>query len=231
MKLAWIVFLNLLFIHVLGLVGFGGWLYFTGRIDVERIQATVDQYTVTIAEERRLAEETADADALRLAAAEREVKVANIGSADERLQRQLESEELQRRSLERTAKDIESLQQNLQLLQVRFVEREAELKALSEELDRRKRAWADQINDEGFKKQIELYETIPAKQTKDMFGALMNRGQTDEVVAFLEAMEPRKAASVLKEFKSPTEIAQAVELTQSLRTRGSKLTAGLEHSE
>lgn len=231
MKIVWIVFLNLLFLHVLTVLGFGGWMFFAGHVDAERWQSTVDRYSITVAEEKRLAEEAENTATTQAAVDARKVVVENIGSADERLERQLENDELKRKTLERTAKDIESLQQNLQLLRSRFDQREEELLALSAELDRRKKEWADQLNDAGFKKQIELYESIPAKQAKDMFGSLMTMGKNDEVVAFLDAMEPRKAAAVLKEFKSPNEIAQAVELTQSLRTRGSQLTQGLEQSE
>ena len=45
-------------------------------------------------------------------------------------------------------------------------------------------------------------------------------GQLQQAVAYLDAMKPRAASKILKEFKSPSEIVLATELLEKLRTFG-----------
>ena len=54
-----------------------------------------------------------------------------------------------------------------------------------------------------------------------MFQQLIQQNQTDQVVDYLDAMQVRKAAKVLGQFQSPSEITQATMLLQKLRLRGS----------
>jgi hypothetical protein len=108
-------------------------------------------------------------------------------------------------------------------------QREA-LLANREQLEQRLKDIESRLNDEGFKKTVELYETLPADQVKNMFIDLMERGKTDQVVAFIEAMAVRKAGKVLKEFEEPEDVGRAVELTERLRARGSDLVEQVENT-
>ena len=59
----------------------------------------------------------------------------------------------------------------------------------------------------------------PPKQAKAVFQELLTAGGEKQVVSYLSAMEERKAAKVLKEFKLPNEIDQAAMLIEQLRQR------------
>ncbi len=69
--------------------------------------------------------------------------------------------------------------------------------------------------DEGFREALTLYEQLPSKQVKAIFIELPD----DDAVAYLRAMEPRQAAKVLKEFKSPAETERAKTLLELLRNK------------
>jgi hypothetical protein len=74
--------------------------------------------------------------------------------------------------------------------------------------------------DEQFLQTVKQYEQLTPKQGKQMIVALVNQKQTDQAVAYLDAMSPRAASRILKEFKTESEIALATELLEKLRTFG-----------
>ena len=67
-----------------------------------------------------------------------------------------------------------------------------------------------------------MYEKIQAKQAKAMMTQLVALGQAGEiqVVDYLAAMNERKAAEILGQFKDEREIPLATRLIERLRTRG-----------
>ncbi len=69
--------------------------------------------------------------------------------------------------------------------------------------------------DEGFKKALELYSKIPAKEAKDDFMKL----DTDIVVKYMINMSKQTAAKILREFKTPAEQKKREEILEHIRTR------------
>jgi flagellar motility protein MotE (MotC chaperone) len=67
--------------------------------------------------------------------------------------------------------------------------------------------------DKGFQDALKLYNSMPAKNVKQIFASL----DDETVVRFVKAMEPRAAAKILKEFKSPDELARAQRYLERLR--------------
>ena len=74
--------------------------------------------------------------------------------------------------------------------------------------------------DKDFQQTVKMYQQLKAKQVKQIFQQLLAQGMTGQVVEYLAAMQIRKAAAVIREFKSPNEVVQAANLLQSLRERG-----------
>ncbi|NJL32148.1 MAG: hypothetical protein HC898_11290 [Phycisphaerales bacterium] len=66
-----------------------------------------------------------------------------------------------------------------------------------------------------FKLALQMYEQVRPKQGKQMMQELIVKGQMDQVVEYMAAMQLRKAAAILKEFKTPPEVAMATELVQT----------------
>jgi len=233
MRTLFTVIALLAILHILAGLGFVGWLAGTGRLNRERLNETKALFELTIEQEReKEAEEAELAEETRIEA-ERQARLSGVGglaSTADRLQEEEKRNEVLLRQLERTRREIEALSDNLTLARQRMERQHADLLTAKQELEERIQQIEARLNDEGFKKAVALYESLPSKQVKQMFVELMQTEQTDDVVAYLEAMQPRKAAGVLKEFKDVREIDMAVELTQRLRERGSELIRDVENT-
>lgn len=79
---------------------------------------------------------------------------------------------------------------------------------------------AQKRGDEQFLRAVKQLEQVPAKQAKKILETLVAGKNVDQAVAYLDAMNPRAAAKVLREFKTDAEIPLATELLERLRTRG-----------
>ena len=82
------------------------------------------------------------------------------------------------------------------------------------------RAERERKADEQFTQTVQAYETLPAKQGKNMLMELVAQGSREQAVAYLDAMKSRAMNKILKEFKTPPEIVLATELLEDLRTFG-----------
>ena len=216
--------------HLIGALALLGYLAGTHRLSGARIAAVKNVFAMTV-EQQRAAEEQATGKANE--AEDEAAKLARSSglgpvSAAESLAAQQERDEMMLRQLERTRREIEDLQRNLQLTRQRMEREKKELQTARDEAATRFDAIQKQLDDEGFRTAVQLYEQLPAKQVKQMFMTMVESQETEQVVAFLEAMEPRKAAGVLREFKAVHEVPRAVELMERLRARGSDLVKQLE---
>lgn len=68
-------------------------------------------------------------------------------------------------------------------------------------------------SDKGFQESLALYQSLPAKQVKTLFMGL----EDAVVVRYLQAMEPRTAARITKEFKTPDELERLKTLIERMR--------------
>ena len=88
-------------------------------------------------------------------------------------------------------------------------------------------------SDKGFQDSLELYNVMPAKQVKTIFMTLSD----DTIKMYIEAMEPRTAAKIMKEFKLPEEVARIQKVLEKIPaiaagrpTGGSSAGCGAGHS-
>lgn len=230
MRTLWTAILLLALLHVGGAAAFVGWLGATDRLSRDRLVVARQLFTKTIAQEQAERDAAAAQDA---AQAENLKMLLTAGqaappSAAERIDADREQDEVALRKLERTREEVEQLRLNLHLAQQRVDRQRDDLIRQRDELQARIDAMRTQLDDEGFRKAVAMYDALPAKNVKQMFAELMDQQQSDQVVTYLESMQPRKAAAVLKEFKTPDEVKRAVELTEQLRRRGSSLVQQLE---
>lgn len=224
MRMLWQVIAILAVVHLVALAGLAGWLVGTQRVDRARLAAVAQLFTQTI-EQEKAATQQADAVAREAQQQTGRVELAKFGPAaalslDRQIAQQRQHDDLQLRRLERTRQDLESLRHELDLEQAKVQKQHADLLVEKQQLETQIKTMRSQLSDAGFKRTVALYEQLPPKQAKQMFIDLMGENRTDDVVNYLEGMEPRKAAAVLKEFKTPAETQLAVLLTQKLRSRG-----------
>lgn len=224
MKTLWYVFLGLLLFNLLGAVGFVGWMYMDGRINKDRLQQMVDTFTLTIEEELEQ-----DAENLRLTEESEQARdqIARMKSVAggpttlrERLDREQQADETVLQKIELFNAQNKALREEMTRFKANHAQRVAQLDKEREAFEQWVQQQAEQTRDDNFQQVVGLYETQPAKQTKQAFQTLMQQGQTHQVVEYLAAMSSRKAGKVLSQFKTPGEVAQAADLLEKLRTRG-----------
>jgi len=198
MKAALNALVLVMVIHVIAAIGFVGWLAATDRISKQRITEVRKTFAMTVAQEAEEDAKAAELAELAKAEADRHARLtgaSGLGSAAERLAAEEERNELLLRQLERTRRELEDLQRNLHLARQNMERQRDDLVQAKADLEQRLGEIETRLNDAGFKKAVALYEQLPAKRVKAMFTTLMDQGQTDQVVAYLEAMEPRRAAT------------------------------------
>lgn len=212
MRSIWTIASFFAIVHLLALLLFIGWLWRSDRLDMDRVQQLRDLLAPTISEQTEMEEsrqqsEVTNAELTRLPSAEQIVRLTTL-------------QEQEQKSAQRMKDESDMLARQFELL---AKQTEAEREAF--EIDRQRwedatRAERERKTDEQFAQTVQQYESLPAKQSKDMLLELIGKGQQQQAVAYLDAMKPRAANKILKEFKSPTEIVLATELLEELRTFG-----------
>lgn len=223
-------------LHVLALLGGVGWLAATGRLSEERVKKAAELFRPTVAEakkQREAAKVREDAEQH----ADRAEQAAGAGTdedapapqtAAEALADQRQRNELSLRRIERARAEVQRLRDQLQAGQQRLEQQQEALAEKRKAFDQRLERIEQKKNEEGFQRAVRLYESLPEDQVKNMFMSMIDEGNTEQVVAYLEAMQTRTAGKVLEAFETPEEITQAVELTERLRQRGSDLADNAE---
>ncbi|MEC9374314.1 MAG: hypothetical protein VYC34_10740, partial [Planctomycetota bacterium] len=75
----------------------------------------------------------------------------------------------------------------------------------------------EQEEDEQFQRTVLLYESLQPQRAQEMMATLIQDGDSDQVVAYLNAMQPRAAKKIIEKFPDPI---VAADLLERLRTRG-----------
>lgn len=218
-------FVVLLLINALTVGGAVLWLKSTGRLDRERVTRVRELFKKPIAEEK------AEQEAAALEARENEKKaheaarLASIGengavTIAQRLEAGREADEISMQRVERLQRDIASLQQQLVLAKDLLARQKTDLEAERKAFEENRARLTKLRDDADFQQAVQMYEQLPAKQAKDMFQQLIKDGKTDQVIDYLATMNLRKAAAVLKAFKTVEETVVATDLVQRLRERG-----------
>jgi len=116
-------------------------------------------------------------------------------------------------TLERRAQEIEAQRRQLDQARIDLQNQREKLTSAEKTLTDRTQEQAKLASDEGFQKSLAVYKTMQAKRVKAIFSST----DDETVVRYLQAMEPRQVASVLKEFKTPEETIRARTLLEKMR--------------
>ena len=219
MRTLWNIVSFLAIVHLLALIGFIGWLWSSDRLSVDRVHAVRDMLSVTVGDEAAAAAESERLVRQQQAEALSEAMLKNppVTSAAQielisRIQEQ--SDQAQRRMREehgRLRARLDAVQQELQARQADFEAQKAAWIAAEKAEQERK------LNEQ-FAQVVKLLESIPAKLAKEKIRELVDSDNTHQAVAYLDAMNSRAAAAVIREFKTAEENRLATELLEKLRT-------------
>lgn len=219
-----------LMLNLLAVFALAGWLHQTGHLSKERVAKAVDLFRPTLEEEAKLNEEVAarqvETEAMQVQLARLEAVAEGPMTTDDRLARQQERDELAEARVQRLQRDIQDLQRQLEIAQTQIAKDRDRLKQDRTVFEAALLQETKQREDANFKQAVKTFEQLKARQVKQMFMNLMAEGKSSQVVDYLAAMQLRKAAAVLKEFKDEAEIAQATNLIEELRQRGVDVMGG-----
>ncbi len=229
MRTLFTAFILVLVINTLALGALAGWLGATGRLNKDRVRDAVAVFNHTIDEQAKLAEEAEQAELEAQEMVERDLRMQQVAGGpltpEARLQSIQVVDEKQRALLERQKVEAEALRRQLNSQQRLIEQKIAELDTKQQAFETAIATKIEAMQDQDFKEAIAMLEGIPPKQAKQVIQQWLTGGAQEQVVDYLSAMEERKAAKVLKEFKLPNEVAQAATLIEKLRQRTDQVKA------
>ncbi|MEO0476043.1 MAG: hypothetical protein AAF085_08775 [Planctomycetota bacterium] len=223
MRTLFTAFILVLVINVLALAALTGWLGATDRLSKERLRDAVAVFNQTIDEEAQADAEAEQAELDAQAMAEQVLRMEQVAGGPVTPEARLESirvvDDKTRALLERQKVEAKSLQRQLDTQQRLIEEKLAELDSKQQAFDQAIATKVEAMQSDDFKEAIAMLEGIPPKQAKGVIQQWLTEGAQEQVIDYLSAMEERKAAKVLKEFKLPNEVVQAATLIEQLRLR------------
>ncbi len=224
MRTAWNIVSILLLTHVLAAGAFVAWLGMDGRLNRERLGKVVEIFGLTIAEEQQQIQRAAE---LELQASEQAADLARVEQVSQgpvtlgqRMAQADQSDEVQQQESTRAERERADLLRQLDAARHLLARERAALLEERKAFEEHRQKELARTRDEDFQQAVAMYEQVRPRQAKQMFQELLAKGETQRVVEYLAAMQLRKAAAVLKEFKLPPEVTQATQLIEQLRSRG-----------
>jgi hypothetical protein len=214
----WLIVSTIALANFLAMLGFVGWLKATDRLNGERIGRIREIFTTTVSADEAAAaalvaaEETAKAQA-EAAALEGEAPL----SATESMSNERVQSEQQRQHVERLRREVEDLQRSLVRERTVLDEEWKKLHGEREAFESMRTRLAEMEGSAQFERALRLYESLQPEQTQALLQQLIDAGETEQVVSYLNAMQTRTASKVLAEFQDPK---VAADLLERLRTRG-----------
>lgn len=218
MKGLWIIISTIALANFLAMAGLIGWLQMTDRLDATRINEVRALFAETLTDKQNTA---AALKAAEEEAAKKEAEAIRAGtpplSAAEAMVSERVQGEQQRQHVERLRREVEDLQRSLARERDELDEEWKRLRAEQDAFQVMRQRLAELEGSEQFERALRLYESLKPDQTQALLQQLIDEGNIEQVVSYLDAMQTRTASKVLAEFKDP---AVAAGLLERLRTRG-----------
>jgi flagellar motility protein MotE (MotC chaperone) len=192
-----------------------GWLFQSGHLNREKIttikQTVFDGPATQPAETQPAAPEGPPPASQRLS--DLLAKYAPGKSTTEKvdfIQQNLDSAAAQ---LDRREREVADREAQVALANAKLADDRKLLDADRQQLADREKQDDKLANDKGFQDTLNLYNTMTSRQVKTIF---MSMDETS-AAEYLDAMTPRAAAKILKEFKSPAEVDRLKSIMEKMR--------------
>jgi flagellar motility protein MotE (MotC chaperone) len=218
MKKLWSVFVHTLAINFLLLAGAAGWLWRSARVDRPKVEAVRDVLFPKAADAApgpttQPGKVDAGPPLVRLD----QLLARHAGKrAGEQVEIIQQTFDAQSALLDRRKRELQDLQVQVAAEQKRLADASAALDGDRKDLAERRLQAEQAAADKGFADSLKLYSTMPGKQAKAVF-----MDMPDEAAArFLQAMPPRTATKIVKEFKTSAEVARINRVLERIRQGG-----------
>jgi hypothetical protein len=213
MKKIFTVLMLTLALNFLVAIGGVGWLFRSGHLDKAKI-TQIKLILFPPPAPPAPAQPAADAATTRPTLRLDELLAKMAGqSAIEQVDTIQQTFDAQMLILDRREREIADLKQQVDLANQKLsVDRAAFQKQL-DALNTREQESARLAGDKGFQDSLQLYTAMQPKQVKSIFMQL----DEQTVENYFDAMEPRAAAKIIREFKTPDEIAFIQRILERMR--------------
>ncbi len=206
--------------NLVAAASFVTWLGISNRISLDRLFAVKEIFVETVPQQE-MREKGLEREAE--AQAQRDIEAARPGTlpvtAEQRLRIIQEYEEV---STQRNLQIQRETQNLLALQEQRREQLEKDLAEFTEDVNAWKKEREALIalqTDVQFAKTVAMYDSVKSDVAKSMLSALIDKGEIDQVVAYLDAMNPRKSNKVVSAFEKDSP-ALAADLLERLRLLG-----------
>lgn len=208
------VVLLTLAINFLCVAGGVAWLWSSGRLGKAQVEKIVEVLfpppAPGVAVEETQPEDPTTRPAPRL---EELLAKASGRTAAEQVQFIQQAFDAQSAQLDRRFRELADLQRQVDLAKQQLAGDRAKFTADQQKLLDEQRAQERLASDKGFQDSLALYQSMPARQVKTLFMGL----DDETVVRYLQAMPPRSASKIVKEFKTPEETARVQTILERMR--------------
>jgi len=203
--------------HIIALLGFAAWLHQGDRLNMARVDAIREIFAQTITAENaqvaREAQAAADEQAL---ADERAIEANPPAPTSARLSMIGELDDLNLVTVERLRKESEDLRNTIARERAQIEAAAQDLADERAEFQRQREEIRAMEGSAQFKKALQRYEGLKPDAAQAVFQTLIDQGETDQVVAYLNTMQPRTSSKIIGKF--PPEV--AADLLERIRRRG-----------
>ena len=214
MKKLWNVFVLTLALNFLAVAVGVGYLYNDGRLDRKRIdgiKALLYPPPETQPATSRPADEGRPEPVLKLG----ELLEQKSGlTVSEQLSFLQQTFDARMAELDRRQRELADLQRQVDMANSTLARDRTALEEEKKQLTEREQLAARLAGDKGFQDSLKLYQSMPAKQAKQAFMTM----DDEAVKRYLQAMEPRRAAKIVKEFKAPDEMQRIQRVIDQMRS-------------
>jgi hypothetical protein len=207
-------------LNMLALGALAGWLRMTDRLDVSRLQEVRHMFAETVTEVRaREAALVAQARQAELEEAERAREAQLPIPAADVLSVRIEHSEADQARIEAIRREIEILQETLRRERRALQDEKAAFNRERAEFERAREVIARTEGDAQFRKALATYEGLKPDRARLALAQLIEQGEAEQVVAYLNAMQERTRTRIIDEFLR-LDPGVATDLLERLRTRG-----------
>jgi flagellar motility protein MotE (MotC chaperone) len=204
-------------INFLAVLGGVGWLMQSGHLDRARARAVKLVLFPTTATTEPTTEPADAAPATQPFVNLDDLLARHAGKrAGEQVEIIQQSFDEQSAQLDRRKRELDALAEQVGREQKRLADAGTSLEQARKQLDEREKQDESRASDKGFQDTLKLYTSMPAPQVKKVFMSL----PVETVVNYLQAMQPRNAAKIIKEFKTKDETDLIQKVLEKMRQGG-----------
>jgi hypothetical protein len=219
MKKVFSVLALMLAVNFLAVAGGVGWLFQSRHLDKQRLIAIKTLVFPPPAPDAPPATQPARDDnkpAPLLALDDLLDRQMKSQGADKQLQAVQSAFDARMAQLDQRQQQIQDLSRLVDAAKAKNLRDRQQIDADRAQLDADKQEAQRLASDTGFQDTLELYNTMSPKQVK----AILMSDDDATVCRYLQAMEPRTAASIIKEFKTPAEMTRIQTVLDRIRNGG-----------